>query len=930
MAAEDAFDPVGAVPAGGAPTGDFDPTGAKPVEAAVPPPASAAAAKIAAPSKPVAQPEELPFMDRVHLDMAEGAEERELYLKNRYGKNAVKWEFVPSGGKRPGEVAPAGEWRLVITTGGKQYTDKTGLGSSLVADAPTMTGAAGGAMVGAQIGALGGPFDPFTIPAGALIGAGVGGMMGKGASEVEKKVEGNSSAAPLEMANRSAKSGLEMMAGEGTGRIVGKLGSRLTRGPLPSVLTDATPETRAMTERTLAGGARPPAQSTMPGARKLQRIEILANKLSGVKSGQAEANKGYLQRRLKSILTRSGIPAEHTDAVMKELDDPTSAISTKKIGQDVQDAVRAHVSMLEAGVDKSLAEAQKATDASIKHLNALSDRYKPGDLGLDVAAGISQARSQFATAATKIFKQVDRITGGRALVPTGQMVREAQSLVALIPESDASRAVVKKIADYPEFVTFEQAQRARTQLNELRFSSNLTPGATKHEYGRLAEAIDRAFGMAKKLTAKDFTPPARATSTDDDALLKDFGIAPRSEAPANAEEYVESAKSAAKMLETADKFYSDGIKKFNDTTVNRLVASARAGLPPDPNIVARTIFQPGQEARVREIRKLIGEDTFKRAAAVHWQENILAPVTGQDGTVSGQRLYQKLTQQGDLLDTVYGKEGADRMRNLAQLLSGMDGYLPAAKMQPGFAQILTGKIEQAKGELDVFMKENFLSTLANPKQTPEDALRWITQPGQGARLEQAAKFFGEQSEQMQGVRGAALRQLVDGTITNAVKGEGSKALIDTLSQYTERQQKLLFPNGLDEDLRLFGKEIEFLFPSEGDPAMAGFAAGSVLEKGFIRRNWIIGKSTLLRSIITQPGVIRALAIGLRGTSKTREATRHAIQQMAYFGALELSDDDDGGPNEQSGPPGTTPVGTGAAAGVAGSNNPAAGGVAIPR
>lgn len=906
-----AFDPTGATPVDAQPGDAFDPTGAKPVDGAGPP----APPKTAAPTKPVTPLDELPFTDRVHLEMADSAEERELYLANRYGKGNVKWEFVPTGGKRPGEQAPAGNWRLVTTIKGKRYSDEGGLFPALVADAPTMTGAAGGAMVGAEIGALGGPLDPLTVPAGALIGAGIGGMFGKGATETEKAIEGNSNKTPVQAVGKSAETGLEMMAGEGAGRIATKLGSRITRGPLPNIVTDTTPESRAMTERTLEGGARPPAVSTMPGARKLQRIEILANKLSGTKTAQTDANKQYLQNRVKSILVRSGIPEQHADPLLRELESPTAAMNTQKVGAEMQAAVQAHTQMLEQGVETSISKAQKAADESLKHLNALSTRYKPGDLGLDVATGISQARSDFSTAASKIFKQVDRLTGGRALVPTSQMTREAQALVAKIPESDASRPVVKQIADYPPFVTFEQAQRARTQLNELRFSSNLTPGATKHEYGRLAEAINRAFAMSKKLTAKDFAPPTRAGAAEDEALLKDFGITSSAAAPTDAGEMVESAKAAAKMLETADKFYSDGIKKFNDATINRLVASARAGLPPDPNVIARTIFQPGQEARVREIRKLIGEDTFKRAAAVHWSENIAGPLTGQDGTISGQRLYQKLAQQGELLDTVYGKQDADRMRNLAQLLSGMDGHMPAEKMNAGLAHNLTLEIESAKESLDDFMKTNFLSALANPKQAPEDALRWIASPGQTARLEQAVKFFGENSPQIQGVRETALRQLVDGTVTKAVDGEGSKALTSTLAQYTERQQKLLFPNGLDEDLRLLGKEIEFLFPTEGDPAMAGFTAGSVLEKGFIRRNWIVGKSVFLRSIITQPAVIRALSIGLRGTSATREATRQAIQQMAYFTAIETGDDDDdrAGP---AGTPGAAGLGAGQDAGAA--------------
>lgn len=908
--AEVAFDPTGATPVSQSAGESFDPSGATPIGPSATTTPTGATVPPSRATKPPQPLEALPFMDRVHLETADTAEERELYLQNRYGKSNVKWEFVPTGEKRPGEVAPAGQWRLVTTIKGKRYSDEGGLMPALVSDAPTMTGATGGAMVGAQIGALGGPLDPLTIPLGGVIGAGIGGMLGKGATEAGKAMEGNSTATPLEGVSRAATAGLESMGGEAAGRMISRAGSRLTRGPLPQFVTDTTPESRAMTERTLAGGARPPAQSTMPGARKLQRIEIIANKLSSEKgSGQYQANKQYLVNRMKAILVKAGIPAKHTDAVMQELESPTAAMNTKRLGAEVQDAVRAHVSMLEKGVDDAVDKARKAADDSLRHLNALSLRYKPGDLGLDVANGIAQARRDFGTAATKIFQQVDRLTGGRELVPTSQMTREAQALIAMIPESDASRAVVKKIADYPPFVTFEQAQRARTQLNELRYSSNLTPGATKHEYGRLAEAIDRSFLLAQRLTAKDFATPAAKMGPEDEALLKDFGLSTAQPA-SDAADLAASAKAASKMLATADRFYAEGVQKFNDATINRLVASARAGLPPDPSVIAKTIFQPGQEARVREIRHLIGEDTFRRAAAVHWSENIAGPITAQDGNISGQRLYQKLMQQGDLLDTVYGKQEADRMRNLAQLLSGMDGHMAAEKMQPGLARQLTLDIESAKEDVDTFMKENFLSALANPRQTPEDAIRWITQPGQTARLEEALKFFGETSPQIQGVREVALRQLLDNTITEATKGKGGAALLNVLSQYTERQQRILFPSGLDEDLRLLGKEMDFLFPPEADPSMAGFTTGQIQQKRFLTRNWIVGKSVLLRAILTQPSMIRALSIGLRGTGPVREATRHTVQQMAYFAAIEMGDDDDRGRQVS---PGNVPGGVGAAA-----------------
>lgn len=902
------FDPTTAKPV----ADDFDPASAKPAAVPDEPKVGAVTGKpLKSPTPRVTREPStremiygdtdfsgLPFMDRVHLKMADNLKEKEAYLKNRYGKNSVALEPGPSGKKE-----------LFVTINGKKYAAEGGgsFAPSLVADSPEMIGMTGGAMAG---GAYGSAAGPLGTAAGAVVGAGIGGMFGKTAEEGTKSLEGFYDKTPGEYAHGIGEAGLGGMAGEVAGRGVSKVLSRATRGPLPSLLTDTTPESRAMTERVLAGGARPPASSTMPGARKIQRIETLANKISGPPRKQEAANRKYLEDRVKSVLVKAGIPAEHADTVLRELDTPTAALSTQKVGTEVQAAVRAHQQMLEQGVEDSLKAARASTDESLSHLNKLAERYKPGDLGLDVAGGIAQARVDFATASGKVYKQVDRLTGGRAVYPTKQAAAEAQKLMALIPESDAaSRAVVKGIADYPPFVTFEQAQRARTQLHDLMYSANLTPGATKHEYGKLADALDRGFDMAKKITAEDFTPPTTAVSAEDAALLGDFGISTAKPAPKNAPELAASARAAARTLEQADRFYSEGVKKFNDATINRLVQATRAGLPPDPSVIAKTIIQPGQEARVAEIRKLVGEDTFKRVMAQDWQ-NIVTSVSGQDGAVSGRKLFQEVTRRGKLLDAVYGKDEAARIRTLAESLSAIDGHIPVEKMQQGATRDLVEQLQASQKRLDDFMKQNFMSTLADPKKTPEDAYLWITKPGQTERLEEVEKFFGKDSPQMQGIREAATRTLLNGVVTRAVKDEGSRALTNAMKEYTEKQQKILFPNGLDEDIRLLGREVEFLFPGDADPAMSGMTAGAIMERALPRRLYAQAKYGVLRMMLQNPHAIRALALGLRGTGPVRESTRQTIRELAYFGAIEFNDDDDGGTDDEQHPAGPAAGGTG--------------------
>lgn len=865
--------------------GGFDPSTAQLETNAVPPPARPGATGS---WDDIDETSGLPFLDRVHLAQADNLEEKERYLINRYGKGNVGREW---GGTEPVLWVKI-NGKKVAAEGGGQFL------SSLTGDIPEMTGMTAGAMAGGEYGSVLGPYGTL---AGGILGAGIGGMLGKGAVEGQKALTGEYAKTPTQLGHELGMSGLEGMGGETGGRMLTKGLSRLTRGPLPGWITDASDETKAMTSRVLEGGAMPPSTSTMPGARKIQRIETLASKISGPAKKQEKANRAYLENRVRQILQRSGIPDEHIEALVKELDEPTSTLTTQQIGKDLQEAVRAHIATLEQSAETNISNLNKEIDKSLAHLNKLSERYKPGDLGLDVSQGISQARQQFAAATTKAYKQVDRIAGGKPLVPTSSMRREAQRLVALLPESDASRPVVKAIADYPEMVTFEQAQRARTQLHELMDSQNLTPGATKHEYRRIADSIDRAFDQAKHMVADDFISHSEAKmAPEDEALLKEFGLAPQRLPRANAEEMAQRSRSAAKMLEAADEAYQKGIKRFQDAQVNRLVNSARAGLPPDPAVIARMIVQPGQEARVREIRKLVGEDTFKRVMAQDWQ-NMLGSATSKDGseTISGQALYREVMKRGKLLEAVYGDTEAARIRDVSQALSARDEKLPPDMLEPGKIRDLYSMILDSRKALNDFMKENYLSAIANPQRTPEQAYRWLTEPGQTDRLQQAVKFYGSNSPQMQAVRQQATKTLLDGVVTRAAKGEGSKALNNALKEYTEEQQKILFPNGLDEDFRLLGREIEFLFPNQADQAMAGFTAGNILEMPWYKRYYhqIVGGGW--RMLVQHPAMVRALAVGLRGSGPTRDMTRQSIKEMAYFTALEAGDDE--GTDEQQRP-----------------------------
>jgi hypothetical protein len=462
----------------------------------------------------------LPFMDRTILGALDKTEEKETFLVRKYGRQAVS--------TRNGE--------LVVKIKGKEVKASVGLLPSLVADAPEMTLGTAGAIAGAPAG-----------PGGAVTGALAGGMAGKAIKETAKSVAGLQRETPGEIASSVGKAGVSMAAGEATAGIVKAPFSRLSRGPLPHWVTDSTPETRAMTERTLAGGARPPAQSTMPAAKKLQRIAILADKISGPSPTIDRANMGYLQERASNILDKAGVKGAAKDETMSRL------VTTKESAMSFQDV--------------------------------------------------------------------------------GKLIQN-------------------------------DAKRMLSQLDR--------------------NSIAAGRGAAK------------------------------------------------------------------------------------------------------------------------------------------------------------GKDAA------------------------------------------------YLRQLAAAGKTPEDAYKWLLAPGQTDRLERFVKIVGKNSLTVEAVQQRALRHVLAGALDRTGTGEATGALTKELSEFTPKQQKMLFPGGLDNDLRLFGREVQFLYPEIKDPAMAGFTAGQIMQRNVARRLYAQGTYSIYRAVLQNPAIIRRLAIGFQGDSAQRIAARTALREMFYFGALEVS------------------------------------------
>ncbi|HKS76672.1 MAG TPA: hypothetical protein VJQ82_25885 [Terriglobales bacterium] len=872
MAGAVAFDPTTAAPVD---AGGFDPSSAQPVESPPPQKTGGATGDFGAPN------EGLSFIDKVALSAHDSTEEKEKYLQKVYGKENVRREWGEDG-----------EPQLVLKKDGRQiYISKNGMGfvPETVSQAPELGGMGAGAALGLEVGS---PLGPVGAGAGALLGAGLGAMTGHSVKEEAKSLAGTYSKTPEELIGQTVKSGIEGVTGEAGGQLVGKGVSKMLSGRLPSFFTGATDESRAMTKKAWAGGALPPYASMAPDARKLARIEVDAEKLTGKYAAQDTRNQAYVLNEVRKRLEDQGIPNPHLNEIMEQLKNPQFEFSGREAGETLQKSLRAQSQVMEDAVKTSGAQVDKLLDERIANINNIIDKHPPGALAEDVEAMVRNAKKQFSDWATVSYDKIDQMLGGRPVVPVEPIREAARQIKSQLPRTAVSAMTKELAAMGKEGVTEEDAvlikefgielpkeakipikdaQRIRTLLREKGDAQALTRSTIKGDHLYLSNAVDNAIQAA----AED-----------------------------------PSAAVAIRALNATDAAYKKGIAKFNDITFKQIVKSTRSGMPPDPEKIASLILQPGQTAKVGTLRKVVGEEVWKRVQSADLK-NLMNATTSVNvvgnRTVDGLKLLEQVNQRRDLIKAVHGDQAVLYLEELGKSLAARKGVLqPEALMNGDLKGALT-QLRANEKALDDHLKTNLLAELADLRRTGEDVYRWVVEPGKETRVMQVAKQFGEDSPQMAEIRQAALEELARNANIKAIDEKGNQALESALAQFTKRQQELLFPDGLSNDIRDLSKVIKFIYPFKSgvvrDVGMAGMHAGAVLEKPLKVRLYKQAVAAITRFIALHPTIARWVVTGRDPNTPWIENSARIIEGLTRAEIMDqtsdLPDQPNGAPNGQA-------------------------------
>jgi len=445
-------------------------------------------------------------------------------------------------------------------------------------------------------------------------------------------------------------------------------------------------------------------------------------------------------------------------------------------------------------------------------------------------------------------------------------------------------SIYRRIMDMPDRIPIMQAHALRSDLRNASMANNLTPDAVNFRFGDLADAMDVEFNKAPSLIG---------------AKVNELPVA-------RGEESKQLVKSVIDTMRKVDAMYGEGIAQYKDAVVNKLVNSMKAGIEPDATVTANLIAQVGYTDRMKTVVSMLKPET-KRAVAAADMKNMLEDAVKRTAELGyetkGKALMDIVRERKPLIEglygPIYGRDFVNRLETYSKDLAAVGGKVDIADLEkvtkdlgPGAVpEYLAMRLDKLR-KIDTVVKDNFLGALnSKDPATVDRAYDLMVKPGGEARLESVIQFFGDQSPTVKAIRAYALKDAMGSAIVEMPSGATSIAgtALDTyMSKFTKRQQEMLFPDGLADEMRAFSKESRFLFPwmtGSGEKDMgASLAAAGI--KGHVpfglSADFHYAKAKLFGFMADRPTLIKLFA----GVAKMPDSPEKKMAKQVLFKAAQ--------------------------------------------
>ena len=815
-------------------------------------------------------------------DMATNDVERFKILSKFYGKDNIGRDAQGLYIKQPG---------------GRQVYPKSSLVSGTAANAAPIAGQIAGALGGAAAGTAASPAG--AIP-GAVAGAAAGGAVGQGVNDLILKHFDFYDRTMGQEAGVLGAAAAEGAVSEAGGRVLGAAarfagtaaltgGLKATgatalgdRGPLRA-LVGFDPAAAALAKDLARQGYNLNPTSYAPAMKRLAREFELARLYGADPTAKSEAKYakdkvlGSLEKlgmskdtaateyeRMRTLTEASSVPAGQAlkGAAAGEVERGGANLANIRgnMAAEAESAGKAAVAARDASVKALQTRAaalqtmvQKTLDQGKRLLDVVAQRVKPGPLAEDYAKKLFAYKENIQNTATQLYAAADEMAGGATHDFSGAALA-AQQFAADIPRElrgVMEPSLIKRIEDLGQIgdgetgkaeLTFGQAHQLRSQLRNLSYSDKLTPNFKIGPYLHLSGVVD--------------------------------DIIHQGEAGAQ-------WKDAVKQLDTADKFYADNMRQFSNSTLQKLATDARDGLPVDAVKLARTIGTPGEMATFDRILKIGGEPLRKRVAAADLRDVLTYSARlGRPDKIDPKELLKALTERKNnkTLARIYGPDSLGMMR-YAKRLAARGGDIPIPAFEPrgimerdGFMRALAtaDRIQGQITELAARKPLELMAAAAKPinermaqlekefgGRLSADQLRFLRDPevlaeAAAKRVLRSEELLTQAAERFPEAMPLLRQHALESMLSPLARNEGSGELSAGLKALTEKQQKILFPGGTDEDLRRLVESLQVI-RGPATRSMPGFAAGATLGASPIGPEGLTaaGKRQLLATYVTK-------------------------------------------------------------------------------
>ena len=510
---------------------------------------------------------------RFNLGRMDTDEEKLNYIRTQVGSiDAVSQDVDGSFIIDQSMVTPEAREELGLSDSGLIYADKPGFSWYDLIDFGGEAGPEilGGIIASAAVAGSGGAFLPVL---GALTAVGAASAGGRAIDEAIEHVQGYNQQSLGDVLSAIAVSGALGVAGEGGGRAITRLGSRIFKGKGPKI---SEKRVEALEK---AGLSRKQAERAAQEEARQEMNRII--RAGGVPSIQAASDKGLLgiiQEVNELVLPNPSVARKNVKFINEQLEKlKLGQINT----QQARDIISRQAEQISNAVKQHYTDPAKATEFTNKNIKSILDKQ------LNLIVDNYNPKTGLPTE----FDEAAKLTSTLYSASTRQLYNDADNLLGNLAEVDADdiiNVITNKLDNKNPFLEekvsplFEKIRNlAENKLNPQTGQPLVNPQTGQpskiykfNQLQQMKEALRIARGDS------DLVAQGQQKIIDDVLrAIEDSKSATHNKLAGKVEtgDITEKQLEGFNLFKQANQLWADGQEKYNKAQINAIVKDAKAG-----------------------------------------------------------------------------------------------------------------------------------------------------------------------------------------------------------------------------------------------------------------------------------------------------------------------------------------------------------------